>query len=152
MKYKYSQTAVKLIQRTRKFSAVPEVYWNKKEYIGYGQLAKFYKIDKISKKKALENLERELTYISRNVSKQLTTTVTQNQFDALVSLVYDVGIVGVISTGTFDHINKGNLVEASQSFRLWSQYKRTQIYQLSKARKEEIALFNTPERELNDTK
>lgn len=145
---KHSQKANKLIMKSRKLFTVASSLWNSKKYIGYSHLVTVQdgltSVEKISKKEATILLEKDLTKISKQINKVITRTLTQNQFDAIVSLVYDIGIKTFIASGLSDLINKGLFVEASSNFRQWSRYKKTPIYQLIKSRKMEIELFNSP--------
>lgn len=145
---KHSQSAIDLIKKSRKLLTVASPLWNGYLYIGYGHRLRLNDgvdiEDKLSKKKATELLEKDLKLVSKQILKYLTRQLTQNQFDALVSLVYDIGIKSLVSSGTMDLINTGEFIEASQKFRQWNRYKKTPIYQLIKSRKMEIELFNTP--------
>lgn len=122
--------------------------WNNYKGLGYSHTTSvkdpLYKVDKITKKEAEELLLKDLDRIDKLINRYLEVTITQNQYDALVSLVYDAGIKSVVGAGMFDFINDQNFDGATQLFRQWTRYKREPIYQLIKSRKAEIALFKTP--------
>lgn len=144
----YSQAAINLITRSRPLHLNTTLLWNGRSTIGYCHIIKtgdkLSTIEKISKKEAKALLERELSKISKRLLKELTVEINQNQFDAIVSLVYDVGIRSIIASGMIDKLNKGNILEVSVMFRKWSRYKKRPIYQLIKSRQMEMKLFDTP--------
>lgn len=146
---KHSQNANKIIRNSRKLLTAATTLWNGRVYIGYSHLVQNNdglpsNIETITKKGAAVLLEKDLTLISKQISKVLSIDLTQNQFDAIVCLVYDIGIKSYISSGMSELVNTNRTLEASQKFRQWSRYKKTPIYQLIKSRKMEIALFDTP--------
>ena len=145
---KHSHNATDIIKKSRKLLTVATTLWNDRRYIGYSHLVHatdgLSSTEKMSKKVATELLEKDLTKVSKQVTKELLVDLTQNQFDAIVCLVYDIGIKSFVSSGMSEMLNNGELVEASLKFRQWSRYKKTPIYQLIKSRKMEMALFDTP--------
>ena len=145
---KHSHNAIDVIKKSRKLLTVASSLWNDRKYIGYSHLVQvsdgLSDIEKITKKEATELLEKDLTRIAKQLSKLIKNQLTQNQFDALVCLVYDIGIKSFISSGMLDLVNKGELLEVSLKFRQWTRYKKTPIYQLIKSRKMEMSLFDTP--------
>lgn len=145
---KHSHNAIDVIKKSRKLLTVASSLWNDRLYIGYSHLIHvsdgLSDIKKISKKEATILLEKDLLKISKQVTKALDIKLTQNQFDAVVCLVYDIGIKSFISSGMRDMLNRGEFIEASLKFRQWSRYKKTPIYQLIKSRRMEMALFDTP--------
>lgn len=145
---KHSEGAKTLIKKSRKLLLVPSPLWNGCTYIGYSHLVKvgdgLSDVQKITKKGSEELLDKDLKRISKQLSKKITKDLTQNQFDALVSLVYDIGIKSYTASGLEDIINNGTTDEVINKFRTWNRYKKAPIYQLLKARKMEIELFQKP--------
>lgn len=119
--------------------------WNGDYYLGYSHRISIsdslYKVDKISKKESIELVKKDLEKISNQLNKHLTTEITQNQFDALVSLIYDIGIKALITDELFMLLNKDKLIQVALQFRKFNKYKKKPVYQLIKNRKEEIELF-----------
>lgn len=144
----YSNSALNLIMKSRPLYLQKNKLWNGRQTIGYCHIIKvgdkLKEIDKISRKESKELLEKSLIKISKQLNKVIEIDINQNQFDALVSLVYDVGIRTVIASGMIDQLNKGKILETSVMFRKWSRYKKRPIYQLIKARQMEMKLFDTP--------
>jgi lysozyme len=141
-----SEQAKKLIINTRPLYMEKVKLWNGDDYLGYCHRVsvsdKLRKIDKLSKKESISLLEKDIKKISSQLNKHLVTNVTQNQFDALVSLVYDIGIKALITDELFILLNKNKLTEVASQFRKFNKYMKKPIYQLIKNRKEEIKLFN----------
>ena len=47
--------------------------------------------------------------------------ITQNMFDALVSLCYNIGIMGLQGSSVYKHIKAGNFVKAADAFLPWNK-------------------------------
>lgn len=50
--------------------------------------------------------------------------ITQNRFDALISLVYNIGIKGLKGSSVYRHIKAGNYTAAADSFLLWNKVRK----------------------------
>lgn len=142
----YSDEAIKLILSSRPFYKEVTKSWNDHFYIGHYHLlgvSNTFKSDHITKKEAKTLLKKDLKKITKQLNTHLTVELNQNQFDAVVSLVYDIGIKAFISDEIFELINKSNFTEASIRFRRFNKYMKKPVYQLIKSRKLEIELFNS---------
>ena len=149
---KYSQTCLKLIKKTRKLYLEKTKLWNNYNYIGYSHICtkEVSSLEVISKKEASSLLIKDLEKISKNLNKHLLVDLNQNQFDSLVSLIYDIGIKRLITDEMFELINKGKLTEASLCFNKFNRYKKQPIYRLIKTRKEEQKLWLMPIEDINE--
>lgn len=83
------------------------------------------------------------------VNKGVKVALTQNQFDALVSFIYNVG-TGVVNSSTlFKMLNAGNYTNAADQFLLWNKItdpktgKKAPNETLTRRREQERALFLT---------
>lgn len=145
---KHSNNAKNLIIKSRPLYKEKIKLWNNHYYIGYSHMIRVSEsltnINNINKKDSLILLEKDLNRISSQLNKHLEVIINQNQFDALVSLIYDIGIKSFISDEIFSLINKNNLTEASSKFRKFNRYMKKPVYQLIKTRKLEMELFNSP--------
>lgn len=141
-----SEQAKKLIINTRPLYMEKVKLWNGDEYLGYCHRISvsdnLRKVDKLSKKESIALLDKDIKKISSQLNKHLTVNLTQNQYDALVSLVYDIGIKALVTDELFILLNKNKLIEVASQFRKFNKYMKKPIYQLIKNRKEEIKLFN----------
>lgn len=145
---KSSQEVIDLIKESRKLLTTASFLWNGYKYIGYSHLISIgdglSNVESITKKEAVELLKKDIKKIEKQLNKHIEVEITQNQFDALVSLVYDIGIKAFISSGMLDSINRKDFAGTLQHFRYWMRYKKKPIYQLIKSRKMEIRLFEKP--------
>ena len=89
--------------------------------IGYGHTGDVKESDKIDQAMAELMLLRDLKRFEVGVSNYLKAHVTQNQFDALVSLAFNVGL-GNFSTSTLLRmINAGSADAAADQFLRWNR-------------------------------
>ena len=101
-------------------------------------------METITKGKADRLLDKDLTLLSKQLTKLLGDVVlNQNQFDALVSLVYDIGIQAYRASELPKLFKQGKLEEACSMFRKWNKYEKNPKYQLIDSRQKEIQLYST---------
>ncbi len=71
--------------------------------------------------------------------------LSQNMFDALVSLAYNIGIRGLKGSSVYRYIKRGKFKQAGDAFLLWNKSRvhgrLTEVKGLTKRRKAERALF-----------
>lgn len=94
--------------------------------IGYGHtsMAGPPKVEpgmKITQAEAEDILVRDLVKYETGVSKALTKVPMQNQFDAMISLCYNIGVAGFSKSSIVRHFNAGNVELAANSFLLWKK-------------------------------
>jgi lysozyme len=95
---------------------------------------------KITEAVASQLFSRDLKYFENIVNEVITVPLTQNQFDALVSFVYNNGETNFIKGTVDDLINAGKWDEA---YKKWGQYINSggkPLEGLRKRRQAEIAL------------
>lgn len=73
----------------------------------------------ITKEVAEQLFRRDVSYFENIVNEVITAKLTQNQFNALVSFVYNNGETNFISGSVDDKINAGNWAAAYDT---WSKY------------------------------
>ena len=141
----YTDKTIEFIISSRPYYKYPTKLWNNHYYIGYSHLIKIgsKSLTQLTKQEARELLIKDIKLITKHINILIKTKLNQNQFDALVSLIYDIGIKAFVSSVLFENINKGNIEHTSLHFRSWSRYKKQTIYRLVKTRKLEIELFNS---------
>ena len=76
---------------------------------------------KITQAEAEAMLIRDLEKYEGAVDNALIREVSQNQFDAMVSLCYNIGIGGFTKSSVVRHMNAGNVELAANSFLLWKK-------------------------------
>lgn len=64
-------------------------------------------------------LKRDLTYAAVGIAKGVKVPITQGQYDALVSFVYNVGETQFYKSTLLKQINAGNCMQAGAEFRRW---------------------------------
>jgi lysozyme len=114
--------------------------------IGYGHTGEYAQEgSKISKGKAEALLREDLHEAETAVEELTTVALTQNQFDALVSFVFNVG-AGAYAKSTLRRLlNAGAETAAADQFSRWvygtKDGKKVRLAGLVKRRAEEAALF-----------
>lgn len=144
---KVSSKGLELIKEFEGFSSVAYLCSAKKATIGYGNT--FWedgtpvKIgDQISKDRAETLLKNIVDEFAKSVESNLKISVTQNQFDAMVSLAYNIGIGGFSNSTLLRQLNRGNFIGASHEFLRWDKSNGKPLLGLTRRREREKILFD----------
>ena len=126
---KVSSKGLELIKEFEGFSSVAYLCSAKKATIGYGNT--FWedgtpvKIgDQISKERAETLLKHVVDNFSVAVKVDIKIEVTQNQFDAMVSLAYNIGTGSFLKSTLLKKVNAGDFAGAGEEFLRVSLAKR----------------------------
>ena len=145
---KISNKGLELLKEFEGFSSVAYLCSAKKATIGYGNT--FWedgtpvKIgDQISKERAETLLKHVVDNFSVAVEVDIKIEVTQNQFDALVSLAYNIGLGAFKNSTLLRQLNRGNFVGASQEFLRWNKSNGKPLLGLTRRREREKLLFES---------
>ena len=99
----------------------------------------------ITKAQAEERLRKRLREFEGYANRAVKVKLTQNQFDALVSLVYNIGPTNFISSTLLRKLNARDYVGAADQFLVWNkgrvEGKLVVINGLTNRRHEERELF-----------
>jgi lysozyme len=95
----------------------------------------------ISKAEAENMLRRSLASYERAVSNSIKVEISQQQFDALVSFAYNVGIEGFRRSSVLRHVNARDFDRVPQSLSLWIKSKGKVLPGLVSRRAREAKLF-----------
>lgn len=88
--------------------------------IGYGHTGADIKQGKeISLEKAERYLKNDLIRFCKAVNDLVTVPLTQDQFDALVSFVFNIGIGAFASSTLLRLLNQGKYIDAANQFDRW---------------------------------
>lgn len=86
-------------------------------------------------------LQNDCAWVDACLNKYVKTTISQNQFDALASFVYNVGEPSFIKSTMLTLINKGELQNSAIQFDRWVFDNGKKIDGLANRRAKEKALF-----------
>ncbi|MCP5362255.1 MAG: lysozyme [Hyphomicrobiales bacterium] len=127
----------------------PEVYLDQAGYptIGYGHklLSGESYPDGISREEALTLLEKDVSKAESAIQRLVKVSLNQHQYDALVSLVYNIGSGNFASSTLLRLLNQRRFSEAAEQFFVWNKVTVNGMLQesrgLTKRRKQERARF-----------
>lgn len=113
--------------------------------VGYGTTQIFGKPvqlgTQITTDEAERFLEEDLKKFETAINKNVVVELTQNQFDALVSFVYNVGIGNFTKSTLLKKLNAGKLSEAADEFLKWNKANKKVLAGLTRRRTAERELF-----------
>lgn len=122
MSLKASVLAIALIKFSEGFSPVPYDDGVGKQTIGYGHLIRpWEKFDRIDRQQAEELLAEDLEKTEFYVKKIVKVPLDQNQFDALVSFVFNFGPEKVRKSHTIKRLNHGDYSAVEKRLPLWNK-------------------------------
>lgn len=96
---------------------------------------------KITTDEADQFLEEDLKIFEDAVNNLVRVNLNQNQFDALVSFVYNVGVGNFKKSTLLKKLNAGDYLNASSEFLKWNRGGGKVLKGLSNRRKAEQQLF-----------
>lgn len=139
-----SEELKELLKNTHKFT---RNVWTSKtglSYIGYGHIVtEKENLTKLTKKQCLELFEKDMSTINRSLTKLVKKQIPQNHFDALASVLYDIGPTLFKKSSLLLLYNKGLLDEASLRIMVWSKYKGIHSTALEYRRRIDYKIFTT---------
>ncbi len=91
-------------------------------------------------------LKREIEKSEQAVTRLVTVALNQNQFDALVSLDYNIGDGALKGSTVLRRLNSGDFSGAAHAFAMWNKSQGVVVPGLVSRRAKETALFLTPVR------
>lgn len=114
--------------------------------IGYGTIkypdgSKVKKGDKITKAQAKEHKLHDLKDFESTVNTSVTVPLTQNQYDALVSLSYNIGSGAFKNSTLLKKLNSGDYKGAAEQFLAWNKAGGKKVQGLVNRREAERNLF-----------
>lgn len=112
--------------------------------IGVGHTLHVKKGDVITKEQSDKFLEDDLHTAENAIKLYVNTPLNQNMFDALVSLIFNIGVGAFKSSTLLKLLNMGLLKEAAEQFPRWNQDNGKVVDGLTKRRLSERLQFLTP--------
>ena len=139
----FSDKGLDNIKRFEGFSPVP--YKDAQGFsIGYGHFIKpGENLTAVSEGQARILLKQDAAIASAAVKNSVKVPLTQNQFDALVSLSYNIGITAFRNSTLLQKLNAGDYSAAADQFARWNRSQGEQIAALDRRRASERELFLT---------
>jgi lysozyme len=143
----FSSNGIELLKKLEGFRAKPYPDSGGKMTVGYGHLIVpgdgVALGDIIDPVKATELLTKDVQRTVDGVNDNVTSTITQNQFDALVIFAYNVGVSAFKNSTLLKMLKVGDVVGASEQFLRWDKVNGVSIPGLRTRRVAEQTLFNT---------
>jgi len=109
--------------------------------IGYGHTADVRANDVITEEEALSFLRQDVAESERAVNQYVHVPLTQNQFDALVSFVFNLGVGSFRTSTLLKKLNAGDYDGVAQEFGRWIHAGGKKLPGLVRRREAERALF-----------
>ena len=115
--------------------------------VGYGHTKDVEEGDVITEEQAEQFLRQDIKHLEEIINKSVKVPLCQNQFDALASLVFNIGETNFRSSTLLKCLNRGYYDQTAKQFLLWNKIKdkKTRIYinspGLTRRRNEEMGLF-----------
>ena len=97
----------------------------------------------ITKERAIQLAKNVVKSFEQQVNKSILLPMTQNQFDAMVLLCYNIGESSFARSSVVRNFNAGNLQKAADSFLLWNKAGGKVSKGLTNRRQKERNLFLT---------
>lgn len=115
--------------------------------IGYGSTRGVEPGDRITKTQALELLEADVERHADYVRRYVNVALTQSQFDALCSFVFNVGGGAFQRSTLLRKLNDGDCFGAADELLRWTKAGGKELAGLVRRREAERALFLQPDNE-----
>ena len=113
--------------------------------IGWGHTSGVYPGECISSAQADAFLVTDLHEFEYYVNKYVTASITQHQFDALVSFCYNLGPGTLYHSSVLTHTNAGQLKQAADAILLYDHAGGVVVPGLTRRRRDESTLYLTPD-------
>jgi len=89
-------------------------------------------------------LRREIAKFETTVNRLVTVSINQNEYDAMVSLAYNIGSAGFARSTLLRRLNNGDRSGAAKAFEMWKSGGGRVLPGLVSRRQREAALFLKP--------
>lgn len=135
---------LKILEEGKGFSSKSYLCSAGKRTIGYGHviLPDDNIIEPITEDQAEDILEKDVSAAESAINKYVKVPLTQNQFDALVCFVFNVGKTNFKTSTLLKFINEQLWDKVPKQFMRWVYHDKTLIKGLENRRKIEVRLWN----------
>ena len=145
---KLNNNGYMLITEFEGFSSKPYLCPAKIPTIGFGSTyypdgTRVTLLDKeINKQQAIEMFKTIADKFASKVSKLVNTPLTQNQFNACVSLAYNIGIANFMNSTLLKLVNKNhNDILIGLEFKKWNKVNKKEVIGLTRRRNYEADIY-----------
>jgi lysozyme len=104
----------------------------------------------ITEQEAIDMMMGELEQFERGVNACVKVPINQNQFDALVSFSYNLGLGSLQKSTLLKLLNAGDVSGAAEQFLRWNKAGGVEVKGLTRRREAERSLFLKSESPKND--
>jgi lysozyme len=143
-----SRSAIELIKAFEGYRAKAARLDDGRWTIGYGHTLTAREGAKVSEPDAEALLLYDLISVTHAINELIYAPLNQNQFDALASFVFNIGVRNFRGSVTYRRLNEGRFLEAALSMGMWRKSdlegERIIIDALVRRRSAELALFMRP--------
>ena len=112
--------------------------------IGYGHTQGVNLGDSCTQQEASQWLLDDLGWVEECVNESVDVALTQNQYDALCSLILNIGSPAFKGSTLLKLLNAGDYAAAQQQFLRWDRQKGQPLAGLTRRRHAEADLFGMP--------
>lgn len=112
--------------------------------IGYGHTGNVKEGDSITKAEAEALLDKDLQTFRNGVKRFVKVPLNENQFGALVSFAYNLGLGSLQNSTLLKMLNAGDYTGAADQFLRWNKSGGKVLTGLVRRREAERAVFLTP--------
>lgn len=123
--------------RLQAYLPTPNDVWT----IGYGHTGSAHKGMVITEERAEALLRQDIAWVEDAINKNVVVPLTQNQYDALASLIYNIGAGAFAKSTLLRMLNMGDYAGAAEQFGRWNRQKGKVLNGLTRRRQEEKELF-----------
>jgi lysozyme len=109
--------------------------------VGYGSTHGVRPGMRITQQQAEDMLRNDLVAFEDVINAHVKVTLTQNQFDALMSFIYNIGAHGFIGSSVLSKLNGGDTKGAADALLLWDRAAHHVVPGLLARREDERAVF-----------
>lgn len=139
---KHSEKATSLVMEFEGFSAVAYQDGNDIWTIGFGHTGGVHPHDTCTLLQAQQWLDADLLVADDAIARLVAVPITQNQWDALTSFVYNIGQGNFSHSTAHTRINQGDLTGACEAIGMWNKVAHEVSAGLNRRRQAEQKLFS----------
>lgn len=145
-----SDVGLKLIKSYEGFRPTARQLLNGRRVAGYGHAVGKGETLELSRDAAESLLKSDLAPYEALVNDHIFAPLTQGQFDALVSLAFNIGSDAFLGSDVLSALNNGRILDAANAFDIWRKSEVSgQVYTIDalvRRRTSEKVLFLRPEK------